>query len=63
MKITGDKRRLVQILFGIAVFFLIVNIIIGRIYHSEIPKSKKEIFSKTINENFQSALFKLGFRS
>lgn len=63
MKIAGDKRRLVQFLFGIAVFFLIVNIIIGRIYHSEIPKSKKEIPSKTINQNFQSALFNLGFKA
>ncbi len=63
MKIAEDKRKLVQILFGIAVFFLIVNIIIGRIYHSEIPKSKKEISSKTINQNFQSALIDLGFKA
>lgn len=61
MKKAFDKKKLVNILFGVAIFILAVNLVVGKLLKNGIQHRGEENF-KVIESQFKSALSNLGIK-
>ena len=62
MKIGFDKKRIINILFGVTVFILVVNLVVGKFLKNSDGKNKGEESSRVIESQFKSALSNLGIK-
>ena len=56
-----DKKKIVNILFGVTVFILAANLVVGKLSKKE-NQNKSEENSKVIESQFKDALFNLGIK-
>ena len=63
MKILSDKKKLIQILFGLAFVFLIANIIVNKITRYHYTPIERARSSKFINSKFLVALKNYGLQN
>src|SRR3990172_5305339 len=62
MKIGFDKKRIINILFGVTAFILVVNLVVGKFLKNSDGKNKGEESSRVIESQFKSALSNLGIK-
>jgi hypothetical protein len=62
MKRVFDKKKIINILFGVAVFILTANLVISRLLKDRINSEKNELKSSEIELYFKSALSNLGIK-
>lgn len=62
MKIFSDKKRLIQVLFGLAFVFLIMNLIVNKLTHYHYTPIEKARSSEYIKSRFLSALQNYGIQ-
>lgn len=62
MKRTFDKKKIINTLFGIAVFILAANLVFGKFLKEDISSDKNELSSSKIELQFKGALFNLGLK-
>ncbi len=63
MKIFSDKKKLIQILFGLAFIFLIANLIVNKLTHYHYTPIEKARSSNYINSKFLDALHSYGLEN
>jgi hypothetical protein len=62
MKREFDKKKITNVLFGVAVFILTANLVTGKLLKGRINSEKDELKSSEIELHFKSALSNLGIK-
>ena len=63
MEVFSDKKKLIQILFGLAFVFLIANLVVNKLTHYHYTSIEKARNSNYINSKFISALHSYGIEN